>query len=291
MNNTGQIVRSKTNSNFTVIPNEILRNPKMSAKAKGLLCFLLGLPPDWVLYKKTLTEYFSDGKESMSSAWDELVEHGYIVSVRMIGNNNLTTGWNHVVYEQPCKPEQENPETPIKSSTLSEVGFSEIREPVNTKTRHYKDRLNKDLIKESVYTPTAKKRSATTFVPPTVEEVVAYFEQHGYTRELATKAFNYYEVGNWADSKGNKVKNWKQKMQGVWMTPENKPKISSTNLFSDEQRSKYDQLLRKGWKNCTHEELCWVWDYQHRTPTTYIEFPKNELIKTRGNSKTDIEYE
>jgi hypothetical protein len=28
-------------------------------------------------------------------------------------------------------------------------------------------------------------------------------------------------IENWIDSKGSKVKNWKQKMQGVWFKPEN----------------------------------------------------------------------
>jgi hypothetical protein len=59
------------------------------------------------------------------------------------------------------------------------------------------------------------------FIPPTLIEVQDYFQEKGYKLESATKAFNYYDSANWIDSKGSKVKNWKQKMQGVWFKPEN----------------------------------------------------------------------
>ncbi len=59
---------------------------------------------------------------------------------------------------------------------------------------------NKEDIKE-------KKR----FVPPTLEEVKAYIEE----KHLSVRAedfFDYFTEGNWKDSKGNQVKNWKQKL-------------------------------------------------------------------------------
>lgn len=60
------------------------------------------------------------------------------------------------------------------------------------------------------------------FTPPTIDEVKQYFLDNGYTEQSAVKSFNYYDVANWSDSKGNKIKNWKQKMQGVWFKDENK---------------------------------------------------------------------
>lgn len=57
---------------------------------------------------------------------------------------------------------------------------------------------------------------------PTLDDLILYFSQNGYSEIAAKKAFDYYSVADWKDSKGNKVKNWKQKMQGVWFKPENK---------------------------------------------------------------------
>ena len=57
---------------------------------------------------------------------------------------------------------------------------------------------------------------------PSLSEVELYFKDNGYTKDSAVKAFNYYEENNWKDSRNNQVKNWKQKMQGVWFKDENK---------------------------------------------------------------------
>ncbi len=49
------------------------------------------------------------------------------------------------------------------------------------------------------------------FVPPTLDEVKKYVSD----KELKVDAeqfYNYFTEGNWIDSKGNKVKSWKQKI-------------------------------------------------------------------------------
>lgn len=58
--------------------------------------------------------------------------------------------------------------------------------------------------------------------PPTPEEVQVFIQSEGYPLELAVKVYNYYNDADWHDSKGNKVKNWKQKIRGNWLKPENK---------------------------------------------------------------------
>ena len=61
------------------------------------------------------------------------------------------------------------------------------------------------------------------FNPPLLDEVILYFSEKGFSAEIAKKAFEYYSLADWKDSKGHKVKNWKQKMLAVWMKDENKP--------------------------------------------------------------------
>jgi len=69
---------------------------------------------------------------------------------------------------------------------------------------------------------TIQKKEGKKFSPPSIEELKAYFSEKGYSQESAQKAFEYYSAGNWHDSKGSPVKNWKQKMISVWFKPENK---------------------------------------------------------------------
>jgi hypothetical protein len=68
----------------------------------------------------------------------------------------------------------------------------------------------------------SKVNKSKVYIPPTESEVIEYFRQNGYTDTSAIKAFKYYSEADWKDSNEKKVKNWKQKMQGVWFKDENK---------------------------------------------------------------------
>ena len=65
-----------------------------------------------------------------------------------------------------------------------------------------------------------KKSIKKEFQPPTLEEVKSWFIENGSTAEAGAKAWQYYTDGNWNDSKGQPVKNWRQKMRGGrWLEP------------------------------------------------------------------------
>ena len=68
-----------------------------------------------------------------------------------------------------------------------------------------------------------KVKEEVVFIPPILNDVLVYFDENGYSKEAATKAFNYYTNLGWKNSKGNQVINWKNTMQ-VWFTPENEKK-------------------------------------------------------------------
>jgi len=74
-----------------------------------------------------------------------------------------------------------------------------------------------------------EKPKAKKFSPPTQSEVISYFLEKGYTQEAACKAFDYYDVADWTDSTGKKIKNWKQKMIAVWFKEENKAGYRNPN--------------------------------------------------------------
>ena len=75
-------------------------------------------------------------------------------------------------------------------------------------------------------------KAKKTFLPPTLLEVENYFEEKGFKKDVAKRAWMGYDAANWHDSKGKQVLNWKQKMIQVWFSDENK--ISSNAKFSNE---------------------------------------------------------
>lgn len=98
--------------------------------------------------------------------------------------------------------------------------------------------------------PPVKKR-IRVFDAPTLDDVKAYFSEKGYSEQAAIKAFNYYDAGDWKDSEGKPVKNWKQKMIGVWFNDENKANKNHVALSQNyfEQRKKDEERLKKKLEN------------------------------------------
>jgi hypothetical protein len=100
--NTGQIVKGKRTHDFAIIPNEISQSKDLTMEEKGMLCFLLSLPENWVLYKKNLYNQMLDGKHAIDRVFKSLQEKGYILSCRQIdAATGRMDGWNHIVYDEP----------------------------------------------------------------------------------------------------------------------------------------------------------------------------------------------
>ena len=81
-------------------------------------------------------------------------------------------------------------------------------------------RKNKKLVSEKLSTKSNKKNNKENkeeiykeerFKKPTLEEVKAYCLERNNNVDAQT-FYDYFETGGWVDSKGNKVKNWKQKI-------------------------------------------------------------------------------
>lgn len=92
-------------------------------------------------------------------------------------------------------------------------------------------RLESESESESEYNPNTKRKEARPrFTPPTLEDVKAYcFERNSPVDPK--QFFEYFEAGGWKDSKGNAVKNWKQKLITWEKYQPEKQKSDTTNPF------------------------------------------------------------
>jgi hypothetical protein len=79
------------------------------------------------------------------------------------------------------------------------------------------------------------KTIAKAFVPPTILDWVTFFKEHGYREDVAYKSWQSYDVANWRDSRGNAIKNWRQKALHVWFKDEHKavPKTDKTATYTN----------------------------------------------------------
>jgi hypothetical protein len=129
--------RNKT-GNFTIVSNELFQDANVSAKAKGLYAFLMTLPDDWKVRKASLHQFFKDGRDGIISAFDELIELGYIKSEELRDAKGHVT-WVHTVFETPdrlCRngePVSGKPESgesvTTKDSSLQKTKKEKTRDP------------------------------------------------------------------------------------------------------------------------------------------------------------------
>jgi uncharacterized phage protein (TIGR02220 family) len=80
------IIKNKSKNNFTIISNSILRDKNLTMAEKGLLCYLISLPDNFIIHKTNLVNSFANGYDAISTVFDELCKKGFI-EVTMIANN------------------------------------------------------------------------------------------------------------------------------------------------------------------------------------------------------------
>jgi len=129
------------NTNYTVISNIILRDKRLSLKAKGLMVTILGLPDNWDFTIAGISTILKEGRESIANAVSELIEYGYCTRTNARAESGHYLGYDYTFHETPLDvteptaespttgfPTQVNPTQLSKQSQLSKQGIKETEE-------------------------------------------------------------------------------------------------------------------------------------------------------------------
>jgi len=84
-------------SYFTIVSNDVIKDSSLSMQAIGLYAYMVSNNKDWKFYKSELPNHFKNGRDAVYSAWNELVEKGWIISKPSNGDDGKLNGWNHTV--------------------------------------------------------------------------------------------------------------------------------------------------------------------------------------------------
>lgn len=118
------IIRANHDKNYTVINNFGLQDERLAWKTRGLLCYMLSLPDDWVFRDLELTTHAPDGKQSTRNALKELEQYGYLVKQQSRGERGKFATNDWLLYEVPLTvlPITGNPPTvkPITAKPIAE---------------------------------------------------------------------------------------------------------------------------------------------------------------------------
>lgn len=205
------ILRIEHSTKYTLISNEFLQNPNISLKAKGLLCYMLSCKDDWKFSIEGLAANNKDGISSITTALNELEELGYHKK-EIIREDGKIKEWVYYISEEPVyiSPDCEKPHLDFPHQ--------------ENRVYNNKQLNNKQTIKK-------ENKKKENFTPPTLEEVREYAKTT-CTNVDAEYFYNFFSTGDWHDSNGKQVKNWKQKMI-TWNNYNNKSYSKTTKVYKD----------------------------------------------------------
>jgi hypothetical protein len=71
-------LNNKIKDNFTIIPNEIIRNKSLSDRARFIFCYMASMPDDWKFYQGVMAKELGYTKDTLRKYIEELLETGYL---------------------------------------------------------------------------------------------------------------------------------------------------------------------------------------------------------------------
>lgn len=80
------IFRVHKDNNFTVISNDLIRDKRLSLKARGLMILMLSLPDDWDFSVAGLASINQESEKTIKTMLAELKEFGYLVVTKKMPN-------------------------------------------------------------------------------------------------------------------------------------------------------------------------------------------------------------
>lgn len=219
------ILRHERKRDFTIIPNQVFRERRLSLKGVGLLCTLLSFPDDWQFSVAGLGKICShDRRDGISTAVKELEGAGYLIRKRSRRPNGTVGDALWIVSDVPMT---ENPaqEKPMLASPTQE-------NPEQLNTYPTKNKSNKEL-NMGCASPTCSR-----FEPPTVEEVRAYCQERG--NDIDPQRFvDYYAATGWKRNGNVPVKDWQACVRN-W---ERREKMSSQKAITPDYTAYQEDSL------------------------------------------------
>ena len=232
----GQLIK-EIKKDFIIVQNEIVQDPSLSLKAKGVYSLLLSLPDNWEFSVKALTKLARDGKDSIASALRELEDACLLKrEMRMADCTGKIEGCDYVIFDKPYTPFlpftdlplTENPSmvsqncNSLQNNELFKQCEDEFCNSAEREKRVEKEREKESFIKEREIEKSTQKREEEPinnelfmekkkrFSPPSLQEIRDYVKSEGLNANADHFYLHYSDPDrNWRLANGKKMVNWR----------------------------------------------------------------------------------
>ena len=126
------IIRANRHDRFTVVPNDAIRDDRLSWKARGILIYLLSQPDGWRAKSSHLWTQAPNGRDAVRGGLKELEDAGYLVRRRY---QNAAGHWctDQIIYEYPAYTNGDNPVDSPVNNPPTEAGIPGTGRPGTNK--------------------------------------------------------------------------------------------------------------------------------------------------------------
>ncbi|GBG95212.1 hypothetical protein LFYK43_16710 [Ligilactobacillus salitolerans] len=116
---------------FTTIDNKVIRDDKLSWKARGIFAYLWSQADDWNFYETEIAKHSADGRDSLRSGLKELETVGYLKRKRVRNGKGQVTDSEWILTDKPMlnEPMLKNPtqvNTTLRNTNLKNNQLEEI---------------------------------------------------------------------------------------------------------------------------------------------------------------------
>lgn len=101
------VCRVEKSKGFTILSNHILRDKRLSMKARGLLAYVLSLPDDWDYTVAGLSAAAGMGKAAVNSGLHEMETAGYLTRRMLRAEDGTFLDIEYTFHEAPLLADQE----------------------------------------------------------------------------------------------------------------------------------------------------------------------------------------
>lgn len=244
---------------FSSIPNSIILDSNLSAKAKGIFVYFLSRPDGWKFYASEIVKHFTDGKDSIRSGIMELCDKGYLRVFRVKNEQGQFNGW---VYEILLNAD----------GGKTESGFSDFGKSATNKI----DNKNKteDNKKEKIYI----KKKESLELPLGEMETNAKTQEKPQTKsELDEQAAKIYELYPRKAARPDAIRAIKKALKSV----------GYTDLYAKTQ--KYATAVKESQKELSYVPYPATWfnreEYNDSFDTLYRSSLQNKRTRTDLNDQ------
>lgn len=193
----------KTDGNYTHVNNQVLRDSRLTWKARGIFIYMWSQADNWNFYVSELAKHAADGEDSLQSGLKELERFGYLIRKPSQNKSGVFDGMEWVLVDHdPVKPEnnKKQPETPPQSDSHRQPekpsdGKTVGRENRRTENPPLRNNNSKNYQQQEL--TTARTHSASTSDAPSVSQLEGDFDKiwKRYPNKKGKKAaFNHYKT-------------------------------------------------------------------------------------------------